>query len=159
MLPEPLPGKDAREVVRATSDLAPIAESVILVLFPASTLYRSTSGLVSLRLEPAPDREGFRRLKDKLFELVGRPEWRRRHAVGREVSDADGTRLEVLTPVPPREYAGGARLVGPFATQAEADAWGGDNAVSALSYDTFATGGAWLVDLFDLPDQEPHGIE
>src|SRR5690606_2156314 len=74
-------------------------------------------------------------------------------------SDADGTRLEVLTPVPPREYAGGARLVGPFATQAEADAWGGDNAVSALSYDTFATGGAWLVDLFDLPDQEPHGIE
>src|SRR5690606_38222821 len=92
MLPEPLPGKDAREVVRATSDLAPIAESVILVLFPASTLYRSTSGLVSLRLEPAPDREGFRRLKDKLFELVGRPEWRRRHAVGREVSDADGTR-------------------------------------------------------------------
>jgi hypothetical protein len=159
LLPEPLPGKDAREVVRATRDLAPIVESVLLVMFPASTLYRTGDEPVGLLLEPAPDRAGLARLKDKLVELAARPEWRRRHAVAREVSDASGTRLEVLTPLAPEDYAGGPRLVGPFATEEEADAWGGDNAVSTLSYDTFFTGEAWLVDLFSLPEREPHGIE
>ncbi len=158
MLPEPLPGADAREVVRATRDLAPIAESVLLVMFPASRLFRAGDEPVGLILEPAPDRAGLARLKDKLGELVARPEWRRRHAVAREVADAAGTRLEVLTPVDPQAYAGGPRLVGPFATEVEADAWGGDNAVSTLSYDTFFTGEAWLVDLFSLPESEPHGI-
>ncbi len=157
-LPEPLPGPGASEVVRATPDLAPIAVSVLMVMFPGAALYRTGDGLVSLMLEPAPDRAGLDRLRAKLFDLVARPEWTRRHAVAREVRDAGGTRLEVLTPVAAADYAGGALLVGPFASQEEADAWGGDNAVSALSYDTFFTGDAWLVDLFDLPEQDAHGI-
>lgn len=158
-LPEPLPGRDAREVVRATRDLAPIAESVLLIMFPNAHLYRTGEDLVQLVLEPAPDRAGLTRVKDELVELVARPEWRRRHAVTREVSDRDGTRVELLTPVAPGDYRGGPRLVGPFPTAEEADAWGGDNAVSTLSYDTFFTGEAWLVDLFSLPEQQPFGLD
>lgn len=159
LMPEPLPGADAKEVVRATRDLAPIAASVLLVMFPSSRLYRTDDDPVRLLLEPAPGRAGLARLKDKLVELVARPEWRRRHAVTREVADADGTRVEALTPVAPGDYRGGPRLVGPFATEEQADRWGGDNAVSTLSYDTYFTGEAWLVDLFSLPDQPAHGIE
>ncbi len=154
----PLPGESAREAVRATADLAGIAEGVLHVMFPGSVLYRSGEEPVSLMLEPAPSQEEMGRLRDKLFELVGRPEWRRRHAMAREVRDRHGARLEVMTPVPPTEYDGGARLVGPFPDAEAAAAWGGDNAVSTLSFDTFYTGDAWLVDLFELPEQDPHGI-
>lgn len=158
VLPEPLPGASAREVVRATEDLAPIAEGVLHVMFPDATMFRSANGLVRLTLEPAPEQADFRRLKDKLFELVARPEWRAKHAFAREVTDGDGNRLEVMTPVAPAEYRGGPRLVGPFTDQRSAEEWGGDNAVSSLSFDTFYTGDAWLVDLFDLPDSDPHGL-
>lgn len=154
----PLPGEAAREVVRATADLAHIAEGVMHVMFPASVLYRSGGEPVRLMLEPVPGTPDLRRLKDKLFELVGRPEWRRRHAMAREVADRHGMRLEVMTPLGPADYHGGPRLVGPFSTEEAADTWGGDNAVSTLSFDTFYTGDVWLVDLFDLPEQDPHGI-
>lgn len=154
----PLPGETAREAVRATADLASIAEGVLHVMFPSSLMYRSGEDPVSLMLEPAPGQEDMRRLKDKLFELVARPEWRSRHAMAREVTDRRGTRLEVMTPISPSEYRGGARLVGPFADAEAAESWGGDNAVSTLSFDTFYTGDVWLVDLFELPEQDPHGI-
>ena len=154
----PLPGETAREAVRATVDLASIAEGVLHVMFPGSVMYRSGEDPVSLMLEPAPGPDDFRRLKDKLFELVARPEWRNKHAMAREVNDRHGTRLEVMTPVSPSEYRGGARIVGPFADAKAAESWGGDNAVSTLSFDTFYTGQVWLVDLFDLPAQQPHGI-
>lgn len=154
----PLPGEAARETVRATADLAGIAEGVLHVMFPDSVMYRSGEDPISLMLEPAPSSEDLRRLKDKLFELVARPEWRSRHAMAREVNDRRGTRLEVMTPVSPGEYRGGARLVGPFSDAEAAETWGGDNAVSTLSFDTFYTGNVWLVDLFDLPEQDPHGI-
>lgn len=154
----PLPGETAREVVRTTADLAHIAEGVMHVMFPRSVLYRSGGEPVRLMLEPGPGHLDLQRLKDKLFELVGRPEWRRRHAMAREVADRHGTRLEVMTPVGAADYRGGARLVGPFSTEEAADSWGGDNAVSTLSFDTFYTGDVWLVDIFDLPEQDPHGI-
>lgn len=154
----PLPGETAREAVRATLDLVSIAEGVLHVMFPGSVMYRSGEDPVSLMLEPAPGADDLRRLKDKLFELVARPEWRSKHAMAREVNDRHGTRLEVMTPVSPSEYQGGARIVGPFADMQAAESWGGDNAVSTLSFDTFYTGQVWLVDLFDLPAQQPHGI-
>ena len=147
------PSRAAREVVRATSDLAGIVASLLLALYADAELYRVESGeaggLERLILDPAPpDASHLRRL---LFELVDRPEWRVKHTITREVTDGDGERLEVLTPLPAAEYRGEARLVGPFVTREEADTWGADHAVSSLSYDTFAVGGAWLVDLFELP--------
>jgi len=147
------PSAAARELVRATGDLAGIAASLLLALYPAAELYRVGSGAASdlqrLILDPAPaDTDRLRRM---LLELVDRPEWRGKHAVTREVSDDAGERLEVLTPLSPSDYREGPRLVGPFATERDADEWGADHAVSTLSYDTFFTGSVWLCDLFDLP--------
>ncbi|HZJ10093.1 MAG TPA: hypothetical protein VFD39_10385, partial [Trueperaceae bacterium] len=113
--------------------------------------YRAPGALTRLLLAPAPERQQLERLRGLLFDLVERPEWRAKHAVAREVSDADGLRLELLTPLPASAYQGGAALIGPFADRRSADEWGEDHARSDVSFDTFFTGSAWLCDLFELP--------
>lgn len=150
---EPKVDPTAREVVRASPELADVAVSLLLALFPDATLYRAEGRLSRLLLAPAPHRPEHEHLRGLLFDLVDRPEWREKHAVAREVTDADGLRLELLTPIPARQYRGGPALVGPFADERSADEWGGDNARSEVSYDTFFTGSAWLCDLFELTDQ------
>ena len=150
---EPRLEPGAREVVRASPELADIAVSLLGAMFPRAELYRAEGGLSRLLLAPPPSRGELERLRGMLFDLVERPEWQARHAVAREVTDADGLRLELLTPIAPSDYRGGPALVGPFADQQSADEWGGDHARSDVSYDTFFTGTAWLCDLFELTDQ------
>ena len=152
-MPDEFESANAREAVRASSELAAIAVSLLSALFPSSRLYRADGRLARLLLEPPASRAELARVREMLFELADRPEWRARHAVAREVSDADGLRLELLLPLPPSDYQGGPALVGPFADQLSADEWGGDHARSDVSYDTFYTGTAWLCDLFELTDQ------
>lgn len=157
-------------MVRASEGVADVVVSLLLTLFPGAALYRVGVDVQKLILDPAPAQERLTRLRALLFDLAERPEWRRRHLVTREVDDPEGRRLEALLPQAPADYGGGAVLVGPFTTQALADEWGGDHAVSTLSYDVFSLGGAaasdpsvgpahgtagqervWLCDLFDLP--------
>lgn len=145
-----LPSPRAREMVRATAGLADVVASLLLALHPGAELYRIGSDVQRLVLDPAPGTHRGETLLRLLFELVDRPEWRARHAVAREVSDVDGERFEVLVPVSPEAYRAGPRLVGPFPSQAAADEWGAEHAVSTLSYDTFPTGAVWLCDLFEL---------
>lgn len=149
-------GASPTELVRASPELADIAASLVLALFPKAELFRAEGAVTRLLLSPAPSREAFSKLRTMLFDLVDRPEWRKRHAVAREVSDDDGLRLELLTPIPAGEYAGGSALVGPFADEQSAVEWGEDHAKSDVSFDTFFTGTAWLCDLFDLPGGAAH---
>ena len=141
----------AVEVVRASPELADIASSLLLALFPAATQYRAEGALTRLLLMPAPESAAHQQLRGLLFDLVDRPEWRAKHAVAREVSDDDGLRLELLTPIAAADYRGGPALVGPFADERSAVEWGEDHAKSDVSFDTFFTGTAWLCDLFELP--------
>jgi hypothetical protein len=164
------PTADAREVVRASSGVAEVVASLLLALYPRAELYRAGADVERLILDPAPAADRLERLRSMLFDLAERPEWKARHLVTREVSDSSGARLEALLPVAPERYRGGAFLVGPFATEAQADEWGADHAVATLSYDVFslgappvgrptngspAIGRVWLCDLFDLPAAEP----
>ena len=156
----------AREVVRASAPVAEVVASLLLALHPHATLYRVGGDLQRLLLDPPPRTDRLAQLRSLLFELAGRPEWRSRHLVTREVEDRAGRRLEALLPVAPQQYSSGARLVGPLATAALADQWGGDHAVATLSYDVFSlAGGAGtsdpatvdgegvrLCDLFELPE-------
>ncbi|HET8985381.1 MAG TPA: hypothetical protein VFN03_06460 [Trueperaceae bacterium] len=160
------PSAAAREVVRASSPVAAVVASLLLALYPKAELYRVGADVERLVLDPAPAAARLERLKAMLFDLADRPEWQARHLVTREVSDGSGPRLEALLPVAPDQYRSGALLVGPFATEALADEWGADHAVSTLSYDVFsmsgpstgsptgpaATGSVWLCDLFDIPN-------
>src|SRR5690606_10072866 len=91
-----------------------------------------------------------RRLLEQLYVLVERPEWRARHAVAREVSDVNGVRLELLTPLAPEAYDGGEALVGPFADDEAARSWASGIAEPGLAFDTVPVTGAYLVDLFML---------
>lgn len=141
----------ADEVVRASPEFADIAASLLLGLFPQHRLYRADDGLSRLLLAPAPSKQAFARLREMLFDLVARPEWRSRHAVAREVSDDDGLRLELLLPLASADYRGGPALIGPFADERSAVEWGEDNARADVSFDTFFTGTAWVCDLFVLP--------
>lgn len=149
--------------MRASTPVAGIVASLLLTLYPQAALYRVGADVERLILDPAPPPKGLEKLKSLLFDLAERPEWRERHLVTREIGDVSGLRLETLLPLAPDDYRGGERLVGPFATEAQADEWGGDHAVSTLSYDVFAIAGSstdsltagsvWVCDLFDLPQR------
>lgn len=137
-------------LLRASPALAPIAESLLLALYPESELHRSQDRLVNLWLKPAPP-GSLERVRRLLNELVDRPEWRSRSALLREVSELDGDYLELIVPVAPDEYLGGPAVVGPFVDADEAAEFGERASDSRLTHDTFAGAGGWLVDLFELP--------
>lgn len=126
--------------MRASTPVAGIVASLLLTLYPRAELYRVGADVERLILDPAPSPKRLDKLKSLLFDLADRPEWRGRLLVVRETSDVSGPRLEALLPLAPNAYRSGARLVGPFATEALADEWGGDHAVSTLSYDVFPIG-------------------
>jgi len=160
------PGADDRgrptfgEALRASADLADIAASLLLALFPDRQLYRSEHGGLKLLLVDPPLGVGdAARLERYLHELVARPEWRARHAVVREVRDRGGVRREVRTPVPPAAYGVGEALVGPFDDEASADAWGAEHAPPGFDHDAVRMAGAWLCDVFAAGDDVGVGWE
>ncbi|MFO7547169.1 MAG: hypothetical protein R6W77_16885 [Trueperaceae bacterium] len=145
---QPRPGY--RETLRAGPDLADIAVSLLLALFPEHQLYRAEAGaMTAISLDPALDADQAARLEHFLQALVERPEWRERHGVLREVRDRAGTRLEVRTPTAPADYVAGEALVGPFDDEAAADTWGAGHAPSGFGHDAIRMAGAWLCDVFD----------
>lgn len=142
--------------MHASPELADIAASLLLALFPDRQLYRGLAGTglhqpASLSMLPGLDATGFARLKEYLHQLVDRTEWRRRHALAREVSDRRGTFVELIVPVAPGSYSGGPAVVGPFLDETAADEFGSRQAGPALAHDAFPTAGGWLVDLFEVP--------
>lgn len=137
-------------LLRASEALAPIAQSLLLALYPGSELHRSEERLVNLWLEPAPARS-LERVKGLLNELVDRPEWRSRSALVREVSEPGGSYLELLVPLAPEEYGGGPAVVGPFAGADAAEEFGAQASGPRLAHDTFPVTNGWLVDLFEVP--------
>lgn len=148
------------EALRASADLADIAASLLLALFPDRQLYRSEHGGLSLLLvDPPLGVVEAARLERYLHELVARPEWRARHAVVREVRDRSGVRREVRTPVPPASYGEGEALVGPFDDEASADAWGAEHAPPGFDHDAVRMAGAWLCDVFAAGDDVDAGWE
>lgn len=147
--PEPTqPGRHT-PALRCSAELADVAAQLLAVLFPDRHVVGSTEGgAVLFGARPALSAPDSRRLLGHLQTLVERPEWARRHAVAREVTDAAGRRVEALLPMPPAAYAGGEALVGPFYSQAAAAEWAAGVQVRGLAADTLQAGDAWLCDLF-----------
>ncbi len=139
------------EALRASPEFVNVAIPLLLTLFPGCEVMRSSVGRLSaLYVDPPLEKHEARRLLGFLFELVERPEWRGRCAVAREVSDADGTRLELVLPLAPSDYDGGEALVGPFATDDAAKEWVSSVADRSLAFDTMLASCGYLVDLFVL---------
>src|SRR5690554_1017980 len=105
------------EALRASPPFMDVAIPLLLTLFPGRQVLRGSAGrLAALHVGPPLEKHEARRLLGFLYELVGRPEWRDRCAVAREVTDVTGTRTELILPLAPHEYDGGEALVGPFGT-------------------------------------------
>lgn len=140
---------NAAEALRAAPELAGVAGSLLLAAFPEREVFRAASGererlLVFPPLEPA-DRQ---RLDALLAPLVARPEWRRRHAYFREVSDARGRVRELALALPPAAYRDGDAVVGPFEARERAEAWGRERVRAPRVHDVFSMNGAWFCDVF-----------
>lgn len=139
------------EALRASPELVDVAVPLLLTLFPERQLLRGSRGrLAALFVDPPLQKHEARRLLGFLYELVDRPEWRSRCALAREVSDAKGTRTELVLPLAPGSYDGGEALVGPFPSAEAAKDWAADVADPQLAFDTMLTSCGHLVDLFVL---------
>ena len=92
------------------------------------------------------------RLDDALGRLAALDAHAENHVYYRVVTDRQGEHRQLALPLNPATWSGEAnRLVGPFATQSEAEAWG-EARVSgqgSLIHDTVFQGNAWFCDVFD----------
>lgn len=72
------------------------------------------------------------------------------HIFYRTVTDAAGERRELAWPLAPEAWQAGAALVGPFAAETDADAWGREHADprSGFVFDTLPYAGTWFCDVF-----------
>lgn len=137
------------EAVRVSPELVGVVVPLILTLFADRDVMPVPEGrLVAVQVAPQLDQVESRRLLGFLFQLVDRPEWKRRCTVAREVTDVRGRRCEVVVPLTPGAYDAGEALVGPFQTQDAANEWAAGVAQTELAFDTMLTAGGYLIDLF-----------
>lgn len=145
---------NAEEVLRADGALAAPAAQTLSVLFPDRDIFRIDDGPTArFRLFPPPSEDDLERVDDAAARLVAAASVP--HAMFRVVRDARGERREILVPMPPSGWPGGERVVGPFASEAEAEAWADENVAPPMVGDPFPQQGSWFVDVF--PGEEPRG--
>lgn len=142
-------GPPSVELVRVDPRLEELAASLFWATFPRRRLGKAPAdrdGRVPLLMDaPLDAREG-ERWRAALDALL-----RDRAASGaflREVRDRDGRREELALPVAPEAYAGGAWLVGPFATETAADAWASGRLARPWVHDVVAHAGGHFADVF-----------
>ena len=139
----PLVRTDARLASQVNAALAQVAAHAQLFTVPLTSPQTDTE----LRVFPPLNRGELAALDELLGAFVG-PQ-----AGGlfyRTVSERSGERREFAWPLPPTAWQAGAALVGPFADQGEANAWGGTNVDprSGFVFDALPYAGAWYGDVF-----------
>lgn len=138
---------NAEEVVRADGELAGPVAQTLSILFPSHAIFRLDVGATAhFRVFPEPADGDMDRLEDAAARLVTATSVP--NAMFRVVTDLRGERREVLVAVPPGGWRGDARVVGPFDTQADAEAWADRRVERPLVGDPFPNEGAWFVDVF-----------
>lgn len=139
----------AGEALRAAPEMAQIAGSLLLAAFPDREVFRQPLvGGDRLLVFPPLLADELRRLDALLASLVERPEWRRRHAFYREVSDVRGRRRELALPVSPADYRAGSAVVGPFDDRAAAEGFAVGSVSEPHTCDPFTMNGTWFCDVF-----------
>ena len=137
------------ELLRVDPRLEDLAASLFWATFPDRRLGKvpaDRDGRVPLLIDAPLDARETERWQGALDALL-----HDRAAAGafvREVRDRDGRREELALPVTPAAYAGGAWLVGPFATEAAADAWAARALERPWVHDVVAHAGAQYADVF-----------
>jgi hypothetical protein len=151
--PEDYMALAATEVLRAAPELADLAGGMLLMAFPEREVFRAPDGSRERLLAfPPLTQDELERLDGLLAPLVDRPAWRRRDAYFRQVDDVRGQRRELDLPQAPDAYDQGDAVVGPFADQQAADAWGRTHVGPPRVHDAFSMNGRWFCDVFRADD-------
>lgn len=142
-------GLPAVELLRVDPRLEDLAASLFWATFPHRRLGKAPAdrdGRVPLLIDAPLEAQEHQRWRGALDALL-----RDRVASGafvREVHDRDGRREELALPVAAEAYEGGAWLVGPFATEAAADAWAERRLARPWVHDVVAHAHAHFADVF-----------
>ena len=137
------------ELLRVDPRLEDLAASLFWATFPQRRLGKAPAdrdGRVPLLIDAALGARDDERWRAALDALL-----RDRAASGafvREVRDRQGRREELALPLAPEAYAGGAWLVGPFATEGAADTWAARALERPWVHDVVAHAGAHYADVF-----------
>lgn len=144
---------NAAVLLRVAPALSEAASNVFFAAFRHYDLFElpSDEGLMTLLTFPPLTAAETKRLDDALGRLAALPAFAELHAYYRVVSDRQGEHRELALPVEPAAWAGEVnRLVGPFNSQAAAEAWGEARVRGSgnLIYDAVPQAGAWFCDVF-----------
>ena len=139
----PLVRTDARLAPQVNTALAQIAPHAQLFAVPLTDPQTDTE----LRVFPPLQKRDLAALDDALGAFVGTQPG---GLFYRTVNERSGERREFAWPLLPATWQAGAALVGPFADQREANAWGGAHVDprSGFVFDTLSYAGAWYGDIF-----------
>ncbi len=144
---------NAAPLLQVVPDLQTAASAVFFAAFRHYDLFEvpgdaATTLLVFPPLTPAETK----RFDDALGRLAALEVHAKKHVYYRVVTDRQGEHRQLALPLSPAAWSGEAnRLVGPFATQSEAEAWGEVRlrGQGSLIHDTVPQAGAWFCDVFD----------
>ncbi len=144
----------AAPLLRTDARLEVSLSGLVGRLLPEHQLFRLPLVLkqtdTELRIFPPPTRAERNALDDALGSFVQEPTHQKQYLFYRIVGERSGERRELAWPIPPERSGGEAGLVGPFADEAAAEAWGQAHADPrrGMVHDTVPHGGAWFCDLF-----------
>ena len=144
---------NAAPLLQVAPDLQAAASAVFFAAFRHYDLFEvPNDDTVTLLAFPPLTPAEAGRLDDALGRLAALEVHAKKHVYYRVVTDRQGEHRQLALPLSPDAWSGEAnRLVGPFATQSEAEAWG-EARVSgqgSLIHDTVPQGNAWFCDVFD----------
>jgi hypothetical protein len=114
--------RSAQEVLQTSSVLADIASQVFFAAFPHHELFRhGDSRWLSF---PELSSKELQRWDDALARLVLHPKYAKNYLYYHVINDKHGEERHLDFPVNPKDWQGQINvLIGPFATQSEAEAW------------------------------------
>lgn len=139
----------SQPVLHAAPQLKELASPALEAALADQQLFEAESqGRLLVLAFPGVGREQLRLLDELMGEVV--EEALDRYAYYRVVQDQSGTTRELDLPTGPEEWQGTATMVGPFANEGEASAWGQERVVprAGLTYDVLPYAGAWFCDIF-----------
>ena len=144
---------NAEPLVFVHESLMEHAQGVFAAGFRAHDLFQRPlePEYAELLVFPALEPGDLERLDAALGRLAELPQHRARHAYYRVVSDARGAARQLGLPLAPERWVNEVnRLVGPFASQLEAETWAETARAGrpTLLFDAVAHGGVWLCDVF-----------
>ena len=146
---------NAQRTVRVSPQLKEAVGQALFTTFPEHQVFElpveQNAYTVSLLLFPPLSQTEIESLDEVLAALAAQAPLAAQHAFYRVINDTAGEHREFASPVSPGEWQGQAGvMVGPFADEAAAKAWGDAHVSlpSGLVSDVLPYNSAWFCDLF-----------